>query len=361
MLHIFLTILKIPLLLLGILLSLVFITVLLTLFVPVRYQARIVKNDRFHATFRVHWLFHFLSVCVNLAGKEPELSVKLLGFPLIGGEKKERGKNGRKRKPKAEKEQPEPDASRETSDAEKTDAKEPDTAKTDAAEQSGGARDAEKRDIEEQRIEEQNVEDQNIEDQNIKDQNREAQNIKPQDRKELSAKEQIIEKKTSAEPDAKTPDVKMRGAKNPLHSFLERMCAVRDKIKAVYRRAQEFLELWRDEHTQLAIRHGRCEIFYILKHYLPGNLQGRLLFGLSDPAATGQALGLLCILQAFTGNHLLVEADFEHPALECDVSFQGHVRVCHTVKSALALLLDKHCRLTFGRIRRFAFAQQKIN
>lgn len=356
MLHIFLTILKIPLLLLGILLSLVFITVLLTLFVPVRYQARIVKNDRFHATFRVHWLFYFLSVCVNLVGKEPELAVKLLGFPLIGGEKKERGKNGRKREPKAEKEQPEPDASRETPDAEKTDAKEPDTAKTDAvktdaAEQSGGARDAEERDIEEQRIEEQNVEGQNIED----------QNIEPQARKELSAKEQIIEKKTSAGPDVETPDGKTRGAKNPLHSFLERMCAVRDKIKAMYRRVQEFLELWRDEHTQLAIRHGKCEIFYILKHYLPGNLQGRLLFGLSDPAATGQALGILCILQVFTGNHLLVEADFEHPALECDVSFKGHVRVCHTVKSALALLLDKHCRVTFGRIRTFGSAQREIN
>ena len=62
MLHIVLTILKIPFILLAVLLLILLTVALLLLFVPVRYQASAEKTDKLTAAARVTWLLHLLSV-----------------------------------------------------------------------------------------------------------------------------------------------------------------------------------------------------------------------------------------------------------------------------------------------------------
>ena len=68
------------------------------------------------------------------------------------------------------------------------------------------------------------------------------------------------------------------------------------------------------------------------------------MIGLDDPAITGQVLGILYVLSAFTGNCLEIHGDFEKAILEGRFQINGHVRICHIAKAALSLFADKNIR-----------------
>lgn len=351
MLHIVLTILKIPLILLALALIILLAAVLLVLFVPVRYQARLAKEEELSLCGRVHWLLHFVSVHADYQESRLNIAVKICGYPLVGG--KEKSGQAEQTPQPARKETPGPKAEQ---------APKPKRRETPSQETAQAPRPARKE--KPNRKAEQAPRPAYKETPNPK-----AEQTPKPERKEMPSRKaertpQLAHEGAPARETAQTPrparmsvSERIRGicdkVRNTYRGILEKIRNIGESLQRVKSKLDSFLDLWYDEHIQKAITHGKREIFYVLKHYLPGTLQGRLLFGLSDPAATGQVLGLLCVLQALTGNHLQPEADFERQVLQGDVFLKGHVRLWHLVKAALALLLDAHCRAAFRRVREF--------
>lgn len=319
MLHILWIILKIALLLLAAVLLLVLTVLLLLLFVPVRYRFRADKGERVLVSGRVHWLLHLLSVHIDYGLQGFRLQVKVFGCPVVGG------KPARKKALEEDTEQ----AAWEEEPEEKAKLAAQEEEPEEKAEQT-------------------------------------AQKKEPEEKAELAAQEKELEEETEQaaweekskeKTEQKSLFQRIAGIagriRNTFRAFLEKLKNIRDTLCALKERAKQYLRFWQDEHTRLTITHAKKEILYLLRHYLPGRLEGRVLLGFEDPALTGWVLGLLSIVQVFTGNHLAVEADFERPVLEGDLYFQGHVRACHIVKTILATLLNRDCRITYKRIRSF--------
>lgn len=352
MLHIFLTILKIPFILLAVLLLLLLTAVLLLLFVPVRYQASAEKTEKLTASARVTWLLHLLSIHVSYLEGKPQISVKLCGYTVIG-QKKKSSESSKKDRP-AMPEQAEPSEVPEQTES----SAEPES--ESMSEQTETFAETEKEPMPEQTESFAETESEPIEEK--------AEPSAVPEQMETSAEpesEPIEEQAESSavpekEPVPEQPRVSIfdrvrlffEKIKNSFRLFLEKIRNIRESFEKLKTKLEYYKKLWYDVHTQEALRHVKKEIRYLLRHYFPGKIEGNVLFGLDDPAATGQLLGILSILQVAAGNHVIVEADFTRTVLEGRISMKGHIRACHAVKTALALLLDAHIRITIKRVRK---------
>lgn len=368
MLHIFLTILKIPFILLAVLLLLVLVLFLLLLFVPLRYQAEAKKDSEVSAAAKISWLLHCLTVHVSYADRKPELTVKILGYPLIGRKKKQSAKGGReklktsgkpgKRPSAAKKKKAQPRSKKAETLKPREQTNEPSkTSKSHVQTNEPSQTSREERPRQNAR------EDKSPSSADKRREWRDAGKAKEQP---VSGADEILQDKTD-EPrwrerirsiGARVHDLWRRildvpeKIKNCFHIFLEKIHDIQKSIQKLKSQVEYYKDLWYDTHTQAAYRHIKKELRYLLGHYLPAKVEGHVLFGLDDPALTGQALGLLCVAQVFTGNHFQVQADFEQAMFAGDVFLKGHVRACHLVKVLLVLVLDAHCRVTFQRIRK---------
>lgn len=343
MLHIFLTILKIPFILLAVLLLLLLVIMLLLLFVPVRYQASAEKGEKIAASGRITWLLHLLSVRADFCDKKFHLSVKLCGYPVIGEKKKKqkRAKTVTKKNAPAEKKKiadtpetvvPSKAATEPEDVAPSKAATEPETVAP-----FGAATEPENVAPSETATE--------------PERNPLPGYSEKYDRTEEFREEEITDEKQRINPIEKLRQI-FEKIKNIFCSFLEKIRNIKQNIQKLKSKLEYYKKLWYDTHTQAAYRHVKKEVRYLIKHYFPGKIEGNVLFGLDDPATTGQILGVLSVLQVFTGNHILVEADFTQPVLEGNIAFKGHIRACHMVKAVLGLLLDRHVRITVKRIRK---------
>lgn len=301
MLHMILGILRILGFLILFLILLLLVLLLAVLFVPVRYHVAGSRKEKLSAKIRVSWLLRLLSFGIEIQGKEVRLIVRMFGYPVLkrGGEQKE---NESKNSTEPQ-EQP--------MDVKFQNEEQPVESKTEQEEQP-----------QEKRV---------------------AQSVPPT----------VVHKEIeSVHPDDPKPqDLEEDPVKEKRFSVLERLNGVKETISDLRRKKDRLMNFWNRISTRKAVEHGKREVFYLLRHIGPRNLRGTIRFGLEDPAMTGQILGVLSILQAFTGNHLEVEADFEHKVLEGTAVVDGHIRACHFLGIFIRMLLDKHVRITVKGIR----------
>lgn len=342
MLHIVLTILKIPFILLAVLLLILLTVALLLLFVPVRYQASAEKTDKLTAAARVTWLLHLLAVKVNYQAGKPQISVRVCGYTVIGEKKRVR------------KSAPERAGRREETQSELPEAESAQPPARQLLEDESPAQSsAEEPVVPETAPEKENISSSKQEEISASPESSGMPDGKPAPEREVRETSDTESARRQAGPDIFD---RLRSffenIKNSFRAFLEKIRNIRESFEKLKRKLEYYKKLWYDVHTQEALRHGKKELRYLFKHYFPRKIEGDVLFGLDDPAATGQLLGILSILQVASGNHVIVEADFTKPVLEGDISLNGHIRACHLVKTALSLLLDKHIRIAIKRVRK---------
>lgn len=323
MLHILLTIIKILFILLAVILLLVLSVLAAISFVPVRYGLTVQKQEDLYAKGKVTWLFRLVVILFDYSEKSGHFCVRLAGRTIVGGEPKGSRKKQRKKKKPIEKvsEQFDP----EEEDSEEFDFELPE-AEADVP--------------------------------NADDSTEVSDVVCQNERKEeYTAEEEKSEGKESHDSQAPKRShlfEKLGRIREKFILFLKRLS---DRLKNFNKAIQSFKSkldyykrLWYDKHTRAAIQHLKKEGGYLFCHLRPRKVNGRIRFGLDDPAATGWIAGLLCILQSFSGNNLIAEAEFDEKVFEGDFSLKGHIRICHIWKAALSLILDKHCRITYKRV-----------
>lgn len=122
--------------------------------------------------------------------------------------------------------------------------------------------------------------------------------------------------------------------------------SILDKVKTVlavirYLREQELIfAVW-----------VKLQVF--LLHIRPRKLSGHLKFGLSNPADTGQILGVIAMVPLFYQTELQIEPDFEAEDnyIQGQVYVKGHICCIHLVILVIRLLRDEKIRTLIRTIR----------
>ena len=107
-----------------------------------------------------------------------------------------------------------------------------------------------------------------------------------------------------------------------------------------------------DEHNKAVVRKIWSELCYLLKHFKFRKIVTDLLFATGDPATTGQALGVLCMIPTLYRYDFKIIPDFEADDAYIKGTFlvEGKVRLIHLLMTILRLIFDKEVRLVVKRI-----------
>lgn len=107
-----------------------------------------------------------------------------------------------------------------------------------------------------------------------------------------------------------------------------------------------------DEHNKSVVRKIWSELCYLLKHFKFRKIVTDLVFATGDPATTGQALGVLCMIPTLYRYDFKVVPDFEADDAYIKGTFlvEGKVRLIHLLMTILRLIFDKEVRLVVKRI-----------
>lgn len=123
--------------------------------------------------------------------------------------------------------------------------------------------------------------------------------------------------------------------------------------------AERIHELFADELNQYAVKKIWAQCLYLLGHFRFRKIYTDLMFSLSDPAWTGQALGIFSMIPLFYQYEVHLYPDFESDKLyvQGDFEIKGRIRLIHLVVVTLRLLFDQKVRI-FGK-RMIAMVQKE--
>ena len=102
-----------------------------------------------------------------------------------------------------------------------------------------------------------------------------------------------------------------------------------------------------DEHNKSVVHKIWSELCYLFKHFKFRKIKTDLVFATGDPATTGQALGILCMIPMLYRYEFKVVPDFEadEPYVKGTFLVAGKVRLIHVFMTVLRLIFDKEVRI----------------
>ena len=307
MLQIFFLILKIIGIILAAVLGLAILLLLLVLFVPVRYRAYGVKKEgECRAEAKISWLLHLISVPVAFREGELSAKIKILGITLM--DLTDSGS--------FEEAEPVPEPAERTEEQK--------TAQS-------GERLAQEHPVEKQAAPERTSQKK----EELEEEEEEKNGIFSRFLQFL----RMIWKFFAGIP---------RKLKN-LKCTFRRFCGKIKRMARKYRAAKEFAL---DERTKAAVRLVLEQAKIFARQALPRKICGEVRFGTSDPALTGQILGIAGIFYPLFMDNVKVDPDFEQTILEGELFLKGRLRIVSAVRIAWRLFRDKNVRYVYRKLNR---------
>ena len=360
MLQLILTIIKIIGIILAALLGILLTLILVVLFVPIGYDARIDNKNAIVIKANGWWLFHALHISFDMEGipseekgNSPVIKLRILGIPILDtGKKKEEQqeklvKARKNKKKKSEKVQ---------SVSRKPEAKVKEKTEEALAE---SQRQESQLSTQEVSSKEANV----IEKVSLKKDtaSKKAAEQKNEKKKDAVKKEKKAEKTSKTLKKKKTE--KKTNEDTPKVSFLDKIRNLIDGIKKKFQNISDtkqkllskvnLIKLFLQNEENIA---GIKRIFHsvkkILKQLLPRKIKGHVTFGLNDPCATGQALGILAMFYSYYGKSLVIEPDFTEPVFVADVYLKGYIQIITLCMIGVKVVIDANFRKLIKNFKR---------
>lgn len=136
-----------------------------------------------------------------------------------------------------------------------------------------------------------------------------------------------------------------------------------DKLKGKLRRIFEFLAgikekeeklkaFVNDPANQRTYRLLKRQIWKLCKHVFPQKISGRIRFGFDDPYKTGQVLTYLSPFYCLYARDLQIIPVFEEAVLEGGGKLKGRVRIGTVLLIAVRMLFDKNFRVLLKKLLR---------
>ena len=120
------------------------------------------------------------------------------------------------------------------------------------------------------------------------------------------------------------------------------------KIKAEFDYYKNLL--WDSPRGKGALELTFAQLWVLLKKIKPSKIEGDVIFGMKDPADTGQALGAIGALYGFLPKKLHITPDFENERYEGKLHVKGKLRLIHVVVIGLKLIVDKNFRYVVKKV-----------
>ncbi|MCD8371306.1 MAG: hypothetical protein LUC94_13470 [Clostridiales bacterium] len=342
-----------------VLLLLVLAVLLLILLVPIRYRVTGSFDGSVCGNVRVTWLLHLISFRLFWDG-EMKMSLRILGFWLLGKEKKK--KSGQKRRRRRRREPAEdreaartepgrsaPDESRDLPEKPGSDER----AEPSAEAGENVPQDASVRWLKKQP---EQVED------TIRPDGSDADGKKTEQaaarraptlvgkglRKILSVLWKLGEKIAKVIDGIRSLPARIRKAFQTVRTRLQNVFA---KLRDAEHKKDKILEFLKDEENRGMLLLLKRQIFVLIRHILPRKARGRIRFGFDDPGKTGQVLMAVSPFYGFYGRSLELIPVFDGQALEGNVSLRGRIRIGTLVVIAIRVWMNRSFRILVKRLR----------
>ena len=125
------------------------------------------------------------------------------------------------------------------------------------------------------------------------------------------------------------------------------------KVADMYDTISKYAGFAADPRTAGAVAAVKKRAFAVLRHIFPKTLSGQVVFGLDDPAGTGQILAAGAALYPLYGDRLQLTPDFSGKRLEGNLSAGGRIRIGTVALQALLLIANKDVRFVWRTYKQF--------
>lgn len=145
-------------------------------------------------------------------------------------------------------------------------------------------------------------------------------------------------------------DNQERSAKEPIWKRIKTIIAgIRnkiqlwmDKLKEINQKKEDLLRVYHSKRFETAKQDVILYIKALWAVIKPKRLEGYVRFGLEDPAATGQMLGVLALALPLYDEYLTIRPDFEQPCIEGNLDGNGKIRLFPVARLVLKVIFNKN-------------------
>lgn len=127
-----------------------------------------------------------------------------------------------------------------------------------------------------------------------------------------------------------------------------------ESVKKTQNFGTQIKDFIKDEGNKAAFGRIKTEVLYLIKHFKPRKIEGKLLFGTGDPATTGYFLGGFYVIYQALPLKLDITPDFENKVIDGRISAKGHIRSVHAVLTAIRLFGSADFRRMLKFRKKFA-------
>lgn len=315
MISVLLIILKIIGISLLVIIGLLLLSLLLVLFVPVRYRFKGSYDERFLCKGKITWLLHLVSIRIDVEEKVVT-SIRIFGIPLSFFIKKK----------KEVVEEAADTVENAVGKVVDVAAKEVDDTDKTAGETAEKAKEPVEMSVKEapQASLKRNVE-------------------------EIPLKQTFIDKIT-AKINALIQKIKdlIQMIVDIFRKIKETLFNIKEKKDALKR----YLVILKSDTAKAAFALCKNRIFRVLKHIFPRKMRVNVTYGMSDPADTGYILAVYGMMPEFVGKRILLKADFEQQIFKGDFYVKGAIRAWTLLLQVLCILLDKNCQKLYHIVKK---------
>lgn len=327
MLHIIFLIIKTIGIVLAVILCALLSILLLALFVPIRYTAKIDKHQELLLNGKISWLFRAVYIKLMYLENEFKIGIKIKIFSITIYDNKKKNDSLKKQKKDLNKE-------KKNSKKEKNyQKKQKRFSKKEKRYLNKYKKDSDKqaKTLKNQKINLNKSEDTiNLQEKDIKYKKADAD----------GPKIDLIEQKV-------IKSKKVHWIKKLYKKFLDIPKKFINIIKKIYflltnisKNFSKLISFLKDEINKKGLKQSFITFKKIIKHILPRKIKGYIKFGTDDPALTGQILAVISMFYITYKKKFRIIPDFENDILECKIIFKGRIRIVTLIIICLKLIVD---------------------
>ncbi len=328
MIHVLIMMLKIIGWLLLILIGLLLVVLGTVLFSPIRYRFDMEYHHKLEGKAKITWFSHIISIDIEYQENRPHYQIRIFGIQIFPKTKKKKQRKQNTRKKKVERKQKTSQTIGHLSPIKEEDKKNEEkslSSKEETQKEKNSIREIEK--------------------------NKKQENKKQENKKEVQST--LLEKEEEKLPIIIEEKRQKRNSfKKFLYSIPKKIQRILKKWKYLLEKIQYYRSFYKDEVTKRAIEFTKKTLKKLCLHTLPRKFEGMIVFGTSDPALTGQILGILSIAMPFYKEKLRLYPVFDESTFAFEVKGKGRIQIGYYVYLALRFWFQKDVKQVITRIRK---------
>lgn len=140
--------------------------------------------------------------------------------------------------------------------------------------------------------------------------------------------------------------------KRKIDSIYGRLRKLYELIISLNSKKDSLMRLYETSACQSSIELLKNKLPRLIRHILPGRIEGRVHFGFEECDRTGMALAYYSIINSFLDYNIYIEPDFEKKCIDGTLTAKGRIVLVYVIAVAARVWLDKNFRLTLSRLKK---------